>query len=615
GYCIWEEFAKMGGIQNKDAQTTGDKSAEASVERVIQTNPGGDTQERWIHCCMYPIRADHAEHRYIVALSDRTKSHNHSKKLAETLQEAIDDAQNQKALLNNMSHEMRTSLSSILALATNAKDDLAQPNYWEKVLPALNKIQISCAYLLSLTNEVLDSAKIRSDKFQLVREKFALDTLIADVTDLVSVQAAGKNQRFVVVIDNEPLTYLWGDVLHIKQILINLLSNAVKFTPVRGDIRLEVHCADAQDGRLGIRFLVKDNGIGMSSDFQKKIFLPFEQEGRDQGQALGTGLGMNICKILVDTMGGSIAVHSALDNGTTFTLELQFDTADPRDIPKIVPLGQLRTLVVGNDAVAMGAIVGALQQLGVMADAAPSHERARAYLHECRLAARPYHICLFSDSIAEGEALWMARNIRQELQDTQIKLLRVSAGRSGQAADGGTYFDGFVEPPVLRSRLYAAILKATRPEPVSHQDTVPAAQSLKSCRILLADDNEINRDIFRDWFIMAGAEVVCVQDGIQLFETFVGSAPGMYDAIVMDLRMPRMDGWRAAWTVRHSGHADSQCVPIIGTTGSTNEEERLRAVESGMNCCLTKPVSAVTLYSVLQQYISFEVKDGTQVCG
>lgn len=615
GYRVWTGFAKSVGILKKDTEllmsaNTGD----ATVERVIQVNHNGDNRERWIHCCLYPVRADRAANRYIVTLSDRTKSHSQSKKLAETLQEAIEEAQEQKALLNNMSHEMRTPLSSILSLVANAKNDLAKPNHLENVLPSLNKIQISCEHLLTLTNEVLDSAKIRSGKLKIAREEFTLDALVSDVASIICVQTASKNQRFMVVVDHEPFTCLWGDPLHVKQILINLLSNAVKFTPARGDIRLEIHCADAQNGRVDISFVVKDNGIGMSKDFEKKIFLPFEQEGRAHGQSLGTGLGMNICKNLADLMGGNIAVHSALDNGTTFTVELAFETAEPQEVPKVIPAGQLRMLAIGNDAMEAGATMLMLQQLGIAADAVPSYERAKTYLCEAKAAGRPYHICLLGGSLAESDALWVSRNIREDLQDTGIKLLRIPADWTGQAIPGNEYIDGILEKPVLRGNLYAGIIKVLKDEPAKKQEIVVTVESLKGYRILLADDNEINRDIFRDWLNMAGAEVVCVQDGIQLFETFANSAPGTYHAIVMDLRMPRMDGWRTTWTIRHSGHADGPHIPIVGTTASTNEEERFRAVENGMNYCLIKPVSAADLYGVLQQYIGLEVKDGTKIC-
>ena len=407
------------------------------------------------------------------------------------------------------------------------------------------------------------------------------------------------------VVDEE----IFCDRLRMNQILLNLTSNAIKFTPSGGTVSIRVTQKPSRSAGRGVfEFQVSDNGIGMSREFAKTVFAPFTRERNSTVSGIqGTGLGMAITKTIVDMMGGTISVDSVQGRGTTFTvtLELRF-TAEHRDMDPIAELNGFRGLVVDDDMVCCQSVSKMLRQIGMRAEWALSGHEAVARTTEAVELFDPFEVYIVDWSMPEMNGIETVRMIRKIVgNDSPIILMSAYdwADIEQEARQAGV--TGFISKPLFASDLHRTLERSlghvteeSEPQPLQMEDCFTGK------RILLAEDNELNREIAVEILSEAGFQVECAENGQQACDLVRESQPGWYDLILMDIQMPIMDGYSATRIIRAMEDPALATLPIIAMTANAFEEDREKALEAGMNGHLPKPVDVKKMLALMREFFS-----------
>lgn len=388
--------------------------------------------------------------------------------------------------------------------------------------------------------------------------------------------------------------------------LINLLSNAVKYTQPGGQISLTLQGLGAcAPGRARLRFIVADNGYGMSETFMQTIFDPFAREITDATREIqGTGLGMAITKNIVDLMGGSICVESELGKGATFTLDLELAAADQARDDSFWPRhGITRLLVADGEEAACQSVRSALEEAGLEAACAASGPQAVALAERAAAQGRPFHLILLDWRLPGMDGLEAARRIRRTAGPQPPLLVLTSfdldeARHAGQSME----IDLFLPKPFFLSRLQRAAAQLLEPEPGPQEAPEQEEASLEGLRILAAEDNEINAEILTELLDIEGASCEIAVNGQLAVERFQRSAQGEFDAILMDVQMPVMNGHEAARAIRALDREDAGRIPIIAMTANAFSEDEKAALDAGMDAHVSKPLNMEQVKKVIGQF-------------
>lgn len=503
--------------------------------------------------------------------------------------------------LSRMSHEIRTPLHAVIGLNAIAAAHLDDS---KRVNDCLQKMKVSAKHLLSIINDVLDMSKIDDGKVALSREPFGLQKLVSNVCALSVSRCEAAGQIFRVRlngVDGDEL--LIGDLMRMQQILFNLLSNAEKFTPAGGRIQLELELLRREANCMWLRFAVSDTGIGMEPAFLEKIYKPFEQADSTISRKYGgTGLGLSITKNLVMLMGGKIDVSSKLGKGTKFSVEIPF--ALPPEELQARPeanLKGLRLLIADGDADSCEHAASLLRRWGIRAERVASGAEAVLKAREAAARGACYEACILGLKLPGMDGLETARQLRKQLPASALFIILADYDWSAverQALEAGV--DAFLSKPLFPSNLYEALLLAGG----GKQQAAEKAREKTSLdgHVLLAEDNEINREIAVELLGMLGVTADCAQNGQEAVERFAASAPGTYGAILMDIQMPVMDGYSAAKAIRASSHPEAARIPIVAMTADAFREDMKTAAAAGMNAHIAKPVDFALLYTTLRAY-------------
>lgn len=456
-----------------------------------------------------------------------------------------------------------------------------------------------------MINDVLDMSKIESGKLNLNTELVSLRETMESMVSIVQPQVKAKGQSFNISVQHISSEQVLCDGVRLNQILINLLSNAVKFTPEGGSISVAVTQELSPRGEKWVRthFRVKDNGMGMTPEFQKKIFESFAREDTRRVRKIeGSGLGMAITKYIVDKMEGTIEVQSKLEKGSEFHVTLDFEKAEVPEEEMSLPAWDM--LVVDDDEQLCRDVVHSLDELGVHAEYALDGETAVRMAEERDREGRGYHIVLLDWKMPGIGGLETAKEMRGKIGN-HIPILLISAydwsDFEEEAKAAG--ISGFISKPLFKSALYYGLEPYTDSE-CQREEPVEAEENFGGVRLLVAEDNDINWEIANELLSARGFELEWAENGRQCVDMFMENEPGYYKAILMDLRMPVMDGYEAAKAIRNlEERPDGKEIPVIAMTADAFAEDVSRCLEYGMNAHVAKPLDIDELVRTIKRLL------------
>ena len=522
--------------------------------------------------------------------------------LEKVRQEAIKANKAKSEFLSSMSHDIRTPMNGIVGMTAIA---IANIDNQERVKDCLGKITLSSRHLLGLINDVLDMSKIESGKLTLNMNQVSLREIMDSIVNIVQPQVKERQQHFDIFIQKIQTEDVHCDSVRLNQILINLLSNAIKFTPEGGRINVYLEQEDSPLGAQYVRchFRVKDSGIGMTQEFQEKIFDTFTREEKAQIDKIeGTGLGMAITKAIVDTMKGSIELQSAPGKGSEFHITLDLEKADTK--VEDMKLPPWRMLVVDNNKDLCQSAVESLREIGIEAQWAVDGETAVAMAKKCHEEDNGFEIVLLDWKMPGMDGLHTAREMRKHLGEN-VPILIISAYDwseiEEEAKEAGV--QGFISKPLFKSNLYLGLSRymLDAPEEETRKETV-SHRSFHGKRILLAEDNDLNWEIAEDLLSEAGFQLERAENGQICVEKFEQSELGCYDVVLMDIRMPVMNGYDAAKAIRALPRKDAN-LPIIAMTADAFSDDIQRCLDCGMNEHVAKPIDVDRLTQLLKKYL------------
>ena len=526
------------------------------------------------------------------------------RELERARQAAVSANKAKSEFLSNMSHDIRTPMNAIVGMTAIATANIDNQ---QQVQHCLKKITLSSKHLLNLINDVLDMSKIESGKMTLNIDQVSLREMMDGIVSIVQPQVRAKQQQFDIFIHDISSENVLCDSVRLNQVILNLLSNAVKFTPVKGSIHISLYQEPSDRGEDFVRthLKVRDSGIGMSPEFQAKIFDSFTREdSRRVQQTEGTGLGMAITKFIVDAMGGTIDLRSEQGKGSEFHITLDLERSTLQEVDMVLP--EWNMLVVDDDRELCESTVASLKSIGLHAEWTLDGESAIRMAEEHSRRHDAYHIILLDWKLPGMDGIQTARELRQRLE-TDIPILLISAydwsDIEAEAKNAG--INGFISKPLFKSTLFYGLRPFVDGNAVTADNLPPEEHEVEFTgkRILLAEDNELNWEIANELLTELGLKLDWAENGKICVEKFSASAPGYYDAILMDLRMPVMTGYEATRAIRALKDRPDASLPIIAMTADAFSEDIQRCLEAGMNAHISKPIDLREVSRLLEKYL------------
>ncbi|MDD6324600.1 MAG: ATP-binding protein [Lachnospiraceae bacterium] len=524
------------------------------------------------------------EYQRTVSMDEYLETHKH---LQEAVQNEMQANRAKTRFLANMSHDIRTPMNAIVGITNLMEHALHDPGKLENYL---SKMKLSSRHLLGLINDLLDMNKIESGTTQLHIEPIRLAEQVQQIQDLVRTQINAKGQHFTILTRHIRHENLLADGVRLRQILLNVLSNSVKYTQKNGTITLELEEFDSTaSDRAAYRFTITDTGMGMDADLVAHIFEPFKR-GEDSviNKIQGTGLGMAITKSIVDLMGGTIRIDSEVDHGTCVTIELEF-AVDQKEDAHTEPL---KLLFLSKDREWMQELEAAAKIRGMTFSGVTGEEEACKVLQRSKMDA-----VLFCGDFCHTVTAGRLR----EIASPDVLFLAVEDGGHGQMAGRLRQrgFQGKIDGPFFFSNVEKEV---NRIRSNNDGETMGAGTSiLNGMRFLCAEDNELNAEILEASLEIAGASCYICADGAELVKRFQAAAPGDYDAILMDIQMPNMNGYEASERIRNGENPLGRTIPIIAMTANAFVEDVNNSFAAGMDAHISKPIDMADLESTMRR--------------
>ena len=544
----------------------------------------------------------------MVITKDITEQVRKQREQTQALQDALLQAQHanraKTTFLSNMSHDIRTPMNAIIGFSTIAVSHIDNK---DQVLDCLQKVLSSSNHLLSLINDVLDMSRIESGKVQIKEQECNISELIHNMVNIIQPQVKAKQLELFIdtyEVTNEDVI---ADPLKLNQVFINLLSNAVKYTPAGGTVSFRImQKSTFRHGYGEYTFIIKDNGIGMSPNFVEHIFEPFERESTvTQSGIQGTGLGMAITKNIVEMMNGTISVESEMGKGSTFTVDLGLKLQDmEKTEQQIRELEGLRALVVDDDLNVCDSVSKMLKQIGLRAEWTTSGKEAVYRAKAAREEGDCYHTFIIDWQMPGFSGVETARKIRDTVgNEAPIIILTAYDWTDIEEEAKGAGVTAFCAKPMFMSDLKTVLLAANNL--MEKQEDVPewTLADFGGRRILLVEDIEMNREIAQVILEEAGFLVDTAPDGTDAVAIMEKAEENYYDAILMDIQMPIMDGYEATRTIRSLPRNDVKDLPIIAMTANALEEDKEAALMNGMDAHIAKPLDMDVFISVLRKFL------------
>ncbi len=565
----------------------------------------------YFQVCFATPGDDFSSKTIIVAWKDVDDEVREDRRQRDVLLQALQAAERANAsktlFLNNMSHDIRTPMNGIIGMTAIARAHLDDR---ERVQDCLNKIAGASKHLLSLINDVLDVSRIESGKITLNDETFSLSSHLDTMISMISSRLKEKKLELSVVVSNLVHENVIGDPMRLQQVFSNLSDNAIKYTPEGGHIKLTLEELPSTSSTMAeYRFTCQDDGYGMTPEFLKRVFEPFERADDARVRDIqGTGLGMVIARNAIRMMDGDITAESEYGVGTTFTVTFclkcqnlaKEDNAALADVP---------ILVVDDEPAICESACLSLDGMGMKSDFATSGAEAIEKVELARRAERDYSVVLIDWRMPEMDGIETTRRIRK-IVGPDCTLIIISAydwsDIEDEALAAGA--DAFIAKPLFRSRLRATLTQALLDEPIE----TPGTSSLftdfsrlnySSKRILLVEDNELNREIACEVIGETGVMIECATNGAEALQMFKEHASGYYGMIFMDVRMPVMDGHEATRAIRALDRPDAKKVPVLAMSANAFAEDMEASRRAGMDGHIAKPVDLHKLLAAMSRYL------------
>ena len=497
------------------------------------------------------------------------------------------------SFLSNMSHDIRTPMNAIIGMTNIALNHLDER---ARVQDCLTKIQTASAHLMSLINDVLDMSRIDSGRVTISEERFSLADLVHDLFVLLRPLADAKGHKLTIDVEGVYREALMGDALYLRQVFVNIIGNSIKYTPDGGEITVRfgetAHPSDPLT--LTLNFSCADNGIGMSDEFLEKLGTPFEREKNSTLSGVeGTGLGMAITKSLIGQMGGEMKVTSALGKGSRFTVDIPISVDSATEgYPSLAGMKVLLIDLDGADCTARYLIESDAEVITVAGGIQAVSEISLA-----QMESRAFGAVLIDGNMDESDLLDLAVYLRSQLGDGALLLL-VSDCDWGHMEYAATRagITGFIPRPLFKGRLIRALAAGTQTDDAAAQEA-----DFGGMRILLVEDNELNREIAVELIGTTGAVIDEAENGRKALEMFKASEPGTYHLILMDIQMPVMDGYEAARAIRALDRPDAATVTIAAMTANAFVEDIKKTRDAGMDEHLSKPVDLASVEQLMRR--------------
>ena len=551
-------------------------------------------------------RDDHIVHAIGVGFSDIDEDMRKSLTQQQALRDALDTAEQanraKTAFLSNMSHEIRTPMNAIIGLNNIAMND---PTASDKVKEYLEKIGASARHLLGIINDILDMSRIESGRMVIKKEEFSFSKNLEQVNNMIGGQCRDKGIHYECRIIGKIDDYYIGDAMKLKQVMLNILGNAVKFTPEGGKVTFLIDEGHRFDDLATLHLTFKDTGIGMSKEYIPHIFEAFSQEDSSSTSKYGsTGLGMPITKSIVELMNGTIEVESEKGAGTTFTVTVTLEESGRKDT--LAADGDLNphdmsVLVIDDDRIALEHAEVILGQIGISCETAESGWEGIDKVRLRHGRQEEYDLILVDWKMPELDGVETTRQIRQIVgNDTPIIILTSFNWDDVADEARAAGVDTFVAKPLFAGSVMDEFREAFRRK---NEALAKKTADLKGRRILLAEDVQVNAEIMMMVLGMREMEVDHAENGQEAVNLFASHDAGYYSAILMDMRMPIMDGLEATKVIRAMEREDAKSIPIIALTANAFDEDVQRSMQAGLDAHLSKPVEPEILFGTLEKLI------------
>ena len=551
-------------------------------------------------------RDDHIIHAIGLGLTNIDSEMREAMMKNQALSEALEAAEQanmaKTAFLSNMSHEIRTPMNAIIGLDSLA---LHRDSLDAETRDYLEKIGGSARHLLGLINDILDMSRIESGRVILRKEEFSFRTMLEQINTMVMTQCSEKGLKYECKVIGGVSDYYIGDDMKLKQVLINILSNAIKFTDAPGSVSLTVERTAVFEGQTTIRFVIADTGIGMDKEFLPKVFDTFTQEDSSRNSKYGsTGLGMAITKNIVEIMNGTIAVDSEKGKGTVFTVIITLKNCDHCGADGVlVDARDIRVLVVDDEEIAAEHARIVLDEAGIKADTCNDGQACLHMLEVQHTKQEPYNLVLLDWKMPGMDGIEVAKEIRK-LYSNETTVIILTSFNWDEIMDEALHIgvDSFLAKPLFASNVIAEFERIARKNNMMLFREKQRAD-INGRHILIAEDVIINAEIMKELLKIKGVIIDHAENGKIALDMFAASDVGFYAAVLMDVRMPEMDGLEATAAIRALNRRDSKIVPIIAMTANAFDEDVQRSLQVGMNAHLSKPVEPDRLYQTLEELI------------
>lgn len=596
---------------------------EMSCENVIKQL---EMQEIYITCCRVKEPDGHTSHKklqfayldkaknkVILTRTDITQIYNEEQRKNQVLKDALAAAEQanvaKSEFLSRMSHEIRTPMNTIIGMSTLAAScvqDTAQVSSY------LSKVGLSARFLLSLINDILDMSRIESGKVLIRHEKIPFEEFITGINDICHAQAMEKDVEYEAILTSFTEEEYIGDAMKLQQVLINIIANAIKFTPTGGKVQFIVHQEKLGQNEVAMKFTVNDTGIGISEEFLPKIFEPFEQARTGSTTPYGgTGLGLAICKNLVDLMGGRISVNSIEGVGSEFVVEVKLGVSEEtRKAVKLranMQIGNLKALIVDDDIIICQHTKQILLDMSMQAEYVVSGAKAVEAVREKWHRKERYDIILVDWKMPDMDGIQTTRKIRKVV-GSEVTIIIMTAydwvSIETEAKQAGVNM--LIAKPLFKSSLCSAFEKIYSEKDSIQKPQQPKEYDFSGKRVLLVEDHLLNIEVAKKLLNAKNLEVEIAENGLQAIEAFAQNENSYYDLILMDIRMPVMDGITATKAIRQMRKSDAKTIPIIAMTANAFEEDIERTKAAGMNAHLAKPIEPSVLYHTVQSFFQKE---------